>query len=168
MDRMISRANIDDWPRARDIRLRSLLEAPQAYGSSYEREIAFSNTDWEERVATAHTYLAIEGQETVGTATALWTRDGDMHLVAMYVVSQARGTGCAHELIDAVVSVAERRGALRVVLGVAEGNDRAARCYARYGFVPTGRRLSSTNRPELTEIEYDYPLDQPGRVSVPG
>lgn len=117
MSSMIIMAGPEQWPLYRDIRLRSLEEAPSAYGSSYDREIQFTNDDWEERVATAPTFLALgDDGRVVGTAAALWTRDGDLHLMAMYVAPAARGTGTAHQLIDAVVGVAERRGADRVLL----------------------------------------------------
>jgi ribosomal protein S18 acetylase RimI-like enzyme len=169
MGRVIHYADVTDWRRVKDIRLQSLLEAPTAYGSSYEREVGFTDLDWQERLTTARTYLAIdEDGDTVGTATALWTRDGDMHLVGMYVAPAARGTGCAAELIDAVVATAIERGARRTVLQAAAGNEAAVRCYTRYGFAPTGRRVTRQERPELTEVEYALPLEQPGHVSLPG
>ena len=159
MSRVIVYAQLSDWRRVRDIRLRSLQEAPGAFGSSYEREVRLSDLEWQERLASARTYLALEGEQTVGMATALWTRDGDMHLVGMYVAPFARGTGCAEQLIDAVVGVAVARNARRVVLQVADGNEAATRRYTRYGFRPTGNRRTRADRPELTEVEYALVLD---------
>ncbi len=162
MNRVIVYAQLSDWEQVRDIRLQSLREAPAAFGSSYEREVALTDLEWQERVATARTYLAVEGGQTVGTATALWTRDGDMHLLGMYVAPAARGTGCAKGLIDAVVDVAVARQARRVVLQVADGNLAATRCYTTYGFRPTGRCQTRPERPDLTEIEYALGLDERG------
>lgn len=164
MSRVIVYAQLADWEQVRDIRLQSLQEAPGAFGSSYEREVELTDLEWQERVATARTYLAIEGGHTVGTATALWTRDGDMHLLGMYVAPAARGTACAVELIDAVVAVAVARGALRVVLQVADGNAAATRRYTSYGFEPTGRRRTRPERPDLTEVEYALSLEERGRA----
>lgn len=159
MSSMIIMAGPDDWPRYRDIRLRSLQESPTAYGSSYEREIGLTDADWAERLANAPTFLALaDDGSVIGTATAFWTGDADLHLLAMYVAPVARGTGPAHQLIDAVVGVAERRRADRVVLQVTEGNEAAASCYRRYGFVATGRTSTRAAAPPLTELEYAYPL----------
>lgn len=165
MSAMIILAGPEQWPRYRDIRLRSLLEAPSAYGSSYAREIAFTDADWEQRLANAPTFLALDADGTVvGTATVLGGRDADLHLLAMYVAPEARGTGAAHQLIDAVVGVAEGRGAERVLLQVTEGNERAARCYRRYGFAATGHTSTRLAEPVLTEFEYAYPLRQQAGV----
>lgn len=153
----ITRADTADWERARAVRLRSLREEPSAYGSTYDRELSLREQDWQERLATAYTWLALdEAEAVVGTVTGLWVRNGDMALVAMYVAPEARGTGCAEALIEAVVDTTRWRGGTRVVLEVTEGNDRAVRCYARFGFSPTGRRRPSGRDPELTEIQYTF------------
>ena len=168
MGRVVVYAQLADWRRVRDIRLQSLQEAPGAFGSTYEREAALTDRAWQERLASARTYLAVDDGTPIGMATALWTRDGDMHLVGMYVAPSARRTGCAEKLIDAVVGVARARAARRVVLQVADGNDVATRCYTRYGFQPTGRRRTRPERPDLTEVEYALLLDERGAVSLPG
>ena len=36
----------DDWVRVRDIRLRSLLESPHAFGGTYENEKLFDEQRW--------------------------------------------------------------------------------------------------------------------------
>lgn len=163
-------AGLEDWQLLRTIRLQSLQEVPAAYASTYERELAFTDLDWQERLATARTYLAVDAAgAAVGTATALWLRNGEMALVGMYVAPEHRGTGCAQALIEAVVELTRRRHGLRVTLQVMDGNDRAARCYERFGFTQTGRQRTSERDAGAPEIEYAYPLaDAPEDVGNRG
>ena len=150
----------DDWPVYRDIRLRMLQEAPDAYGSSYAAEAGFSEPQWRERVAQPMFFLAVDGSDqVVGTATGLPTQDGTVEVVGMYVAPQARGHGCAGQLLDAVAAAARQRGAQRVVLRVTAGNRAASRSYTRYGFHPTGRAWPMERMPELTEVELGLALD---------
>jgi ribosomal protein S18 acetylase RimI-like enzyme len=94
----------------------------------------------------------------VGIATGVWTRDGDTHVVGMYVAPEARGHGCAHQLLDAIADLAIRHQGKRMLLDVAESNVRAARCYRSYGFVEAGRRRLMDRDHNITEIELEYPL----------
>ncbi len=151
-------AGPDDWSAVRDIRLRALQTEPLAYCSSYPAERSLTEQDWQERLATARTFLAVDDtQLVVGSVTARWLRNGDMQLNAMYVAPNARGTGCAEALIEEVVVLTRARRGHRVVLGVLERNSRAQRCYQRFGFVATGRRGGTPYGPD-TEIEYAYPV----------
>ena len=152
----IRRATASDWRAIRKIRLASLAAAPTAFASTLEREQEFSDQTWAHRAEAHPVFLALGGDEVVGTATAYddpETEHDAMWLVAMYVAPAARGTGCAHLLIDAVVDAARSRGASRLLLYVTDVNPVAERCYRRYGFLATGRRLPLPHRPEITEIE---------------
>jgi GNAT superfamily N-acetyltransferase len=149
----------DDWPAYREIRLRMLREAPDAYGSSYAYETGFPESRWRERAANPMLFLAVnQNEDVVGTATGLPTGDGTVEVVAMYVVPEARGRGCAGQLLDAVAAAARQHGARRLVLRVTRGNRTARRCYARYGFRPTGRAWPMERNPELIEVELGLEL----------
>lgn len=62
----------------------------------------------------------------------------------IYVEIDARGTGLADRLLEAVLSVAETQSLPmdRVVLDVAPTNDRARAFYARHGFEPWGELVA--------------------------
>jgi ribosomal protein S18 acetylase RimI-like enzyme len=95
----------------------------------------------------------------IGTATGLWTGDDDTVLVVgMYVAAEARGRGCAHQMLDAIAHLASHRQRTRLVLGVADSNTRAARFYRLYGFVETRRRRQLDRDSNITEIELAYSL----------
>jgi ribosomal protein S18 acetylase RimI-like enzyme len=156
---MIIRAEPEDWEIYRGIRLRSLREEPHAYASDYATEARYQPDLWRERLATAFTYLAFDDDhDLVGIATGVWTREGDTHVVGMYIALEAGGLGCAHQLLDAIADLAIRRHGKRLVLEVAESNERATRSYHSYGFVETGRRRLMDRDPGITEIELAYPL----------
>jgi hypothetical protein len=55
----------DDWPAYREVRLRMLQEAPDAYGSSYPAEAGFSEHQWRERVAHPMFFLAVDRNDEV-------------------------------------------------------------------------------------------------------
>jgi ribosomal protein S18 acetylase RimI-like enzyme len=159
---LIRPAAPSDWEAVRDIRLRSLREEPDAYASDYLTETRFEPDAWKQRLATAASQLAFDDDHAlVGIATGLDTGDGDTYVVGMYVAPAARGSGCAQQLLDAIVELAVRRQRKRLVLEVADSNVRAIRFYRSYGFVATGRRRSLGRDPGIIEIEYEYPL--PGR-----
>jgi ribosomal protein S18 acetylase RimI-like enzyme len=158
---VIKLAELKDWEAVRDIRLRSLREEPDAYASEYQTEAHFEPGLWKQRLATASSYLAFDDDHAlVGIATGLDTGDGDTYIVGMYVAPEARGSGCAHQLLDAIAELAVRRQGKRLVLEVTESNIRATRSYRSYGFVATGRRRSLERDPRITEIEFAYPLPQ--------
>jgi ribosomal protein S18 acetylase RimI-like enzyme len=103
--------------------------------------------------------LAInDDQALVGIATGLEAEDGDTYVVGMYVAPDARGAGCAHQLLDAIADLAIRRHGKRLVLEVAESNIRATGSYRSYGFVETGRRRTLDRDASITEIEFTYSL----------
>ena len=155
---MFRRAEVDDWQMCRDIRLRALREEPQAYASTLEWELQLSDQEWRDRLGRATTILALTNGELIGTATGLWQPDGDMMIVAMYVVPEARGNGYAARLIDEIARVAMAQGGRRLVLDLAEGNTVAERCYRKYGFVPTGKRLPMERNPSIMERRFAYRL----------
>ena len=157
---MIRLAELSDWEAVRDIRLRSLREEPDAYASDYQTEAHFEPEMWKQRLATASSCLAFDDDHAlVGIATGIDTGSGDTYVVGMYVAPEARGSGCAHQLLDAIAELALRRQGRRLVLEVAEPNIRAARSYRSYGFAETGRRRALDRDPSITEIELAYPLE---------
>lgn len=141
MNRIVVRQMTEDeWQVVRDVRLAALLEAPYAFGSTYEREIAFDEETWRSRLRNPDgpTFLAFDGDEAVGI-DGVYTENDEHILVAMWVKPASRGRGTGAALTNAVLDWARTRGARRVLLGVAEGNDPARRLYERLGFSLTGK-----------------------------
>ncbi len=48
----VRRIGADEWSAFREVRLAALAESPAAFGSTLEREIAFDDDVWQERVTS--------------------------------------------------------------------------------------------------------------------
>lgn len=158
-DLEIYRATTADWPVVRDVRLHALQDAPDAFGSTYAREQAFTEADWTRRLAGENsvTFLARLGERAVGIAGG-WNDGNGAELVSMWVDPSARGKGVAGPLVTAVVDWAAATGEKRIHLWVTVGNDSAYRLYERCGFVDTGERQPLPSNPELIEIGMARPV----------
>lgn len=156
----IRRAVEADWQQLRAIRLQSLQQEPLAYSSTYEREIAFPEEIWRQRINDAAQFLAADDGTVIGTATGFVdpATPRIVILVAMYVSPSARGAGVGERLVRAVIEHARAEGARQVRLHVVESNHVAERLYVRCGFVPTGVTMALPHHPELIEHEMVLPL----------
>jgi GNAT superfamily N-acetyltransferase len=153
----VRRLGPDDYQLVRAIRLRCLREEAASFGSTYEREVAFTDAVWIDRLrpeGNPH-YLAEAPDGTPAGIAAGVPDDTDTdvaNLVAMWVDPRARGTGVADELIAAVIRWAEGAGYRAMRLHATEGNVRAERAYQRHGFQRTGRTFPR-ERDGSTEFE---------------
>jgi ribosomal protein S18 acetylase RimI-like enzyme len=130
-----------DEPTLRDLRIQALTDAPDAFGSTLERELARTAEDWHRWLSPGATFiLEIAGQPR-GLVAARRDDDvpGIVHLMAMWVHPDARGSGGADALVDEVAAWARADGADVIQLHVIDSNRRAQRCYERNGFRSTGR-----------------------------
>lgn len=154
----IRRARPDEWQLSRDIRLRSLADAPEAFCSTLEREQDFDDETWKLRLEQAVTVFAWEGAAVVGTATGKPDphEEGGREIVAMWVDPAHRKSGVAAALIDELVRWARAEGAHSIALWVADDNDRARRLYAKCGLAATGER--EIMRPGTDQVRMRLPL----------
>jgi len=132
----------DDWALLRELRLRSLQLAPEAFGSTYAAEADLDEATWRER--TSRTAVATRDGEPAGMVAAAPDGDG-LGLFAMWVEPDHRGTGAADALVEWVI---DQAAGLPVHLGVAEGNNTALALYQRHGFRPTGESEALRSAPD--------------------
>jgi ribosomal protein S18 acetylase RimI-like enzyme len=154
-----------EWPLYRALRLRSLADAPAAFGSTLAEEAPRTDADWAWRLNIG----AGSGRdrplvaELGGTAAGLaWAKvdAGDPSLVKLFqvwVAPEARGHGAAAALLDAALAWAHTRNAHAMQLGVVCGNEAARRLYERAGFHAIGE--PEPQRPGSTRMEQRMRLD---------
>ncbi|MFJ9615549.1 GNAT family N-acetyltransferase [Streptomyces noursei] len=130
---------VEDWARYRTLRLAALADAPQAFGSTLEREQAFTQEQWRARLARRGQFVAEDGGEACGLIGVVPEAPGIAQVVSMWVHPSARGRGTADLLLLTALRWAQDHGFPRVELWVTEGNAPAERLYARHGFQRTGR-----------------------------
>ena len=135
---MIKQATAEDWQLLRDVRLRALADAPEAFLETVEHASTFSESRWRERASPSETQASFLADDGAGMVSCFVAGDpSTVFLVAMWVAGPQRGTGLARELVERVVAWARDQGAARVCLSVEAENDRAARLYEKCGFVET-------------------------------
>src|SRR5689334_23740803 len=134
-----------EWRLWRDLRLRALADAPEAFGETLAEARAKGDDSWQARAAarpdTAPLVAERDGAP-VGMAVAVIDADDPVRadLYAMWVAPEARRGGLARALVDAALRWARGRAALELTLGVAEGNEPAYALYRGCGFHDTGAR----------------------------
>ena len=165
---VVRRFTIEDLPLFRNVRLRALADAPDAFGSTLARETARTDDEWAERarriVEEGVLALAITDWQAIGMAGGYRVPDrADLaDLWGMWVDPLYRGTDVAGRLVGEVAEWASEIKADAIELWVVETNKRAIRFYERFGFVDTGHRQPMPRDPTLIEQRMECPLKRSG------
>jgi ribosomal protein S18 acetylase RimI-like enzyme len=135
-----------EWPKYRDLRLRSLADSPDAFCSTLAEEQMRASDVWAARLSAA----AVSGRdyplivELAGAeAGLLWAKvDGTdasiVNIFQVWVAPESRGRGAAAALVREAVRWARASNARVVQLSVTCGDTSARRLYVREGFEDVG------------------------------
>lgn len=136
----VYRLTESEGERLRAIRLRSLRDAPDAFGSTYEENAERSTSDWNEQVGTLPTFVAVKDGSDVGMVRGApdHTRADIGWLISMWIAPEARGQGAGDLLIGVVIEWARDSGLRQLMLDVGDSNEPAIGLYRRMGFERTG------------------------------
>jgi ribosomal protein S18 acetylase RimI-like enzyme len=147
------------------VRLRALQDAPQAFGSTYERELQFADSEWLARVERMKGergigFLAMDGETACGIVGSFLDQNDPtrVQLVSLWTAPTHRQQGVGRLLVAEVLNWAERRNARTLLLMVTSNNKPGIRFYERLGFTRTGRTEQYPNDPALIEYEMSRPI----------
>jgi dihydropteroate synthase len=135
-------ARPSDWATLRDVRLRALADAPDAFGEVLGAAERYTEADWRDRCndrPDALRLLAFLDDRPIGMMVVV-TAGGCANVYAMWVAPEARRRGAGRALVAAGLAWARQRAALDVTLHVSTTQPAARLLYERCGFVATGAR----------------------------
>jgi GNAT superfamily N-acetyltransferase len=139
----VRQARGGDEATLRAVRIEALTDAPEAFGSTLERELARTLEDWGRWMSPGSVFVLYD-EDTARGLVAGAAREDDasvVQLMAMWVHPSLRGTGAAGALVAALVAWAGAQGAREVQLRVVKANARARRLYERHGFRQFGSEI---------------------------
>ena len=140
----------DDWLRLRDLRLASLLDAPDAFGGNHELESAFSEAQWRETFEKlAYIVASIDGEDIAIMSIEPLRGDfgAQCWIGGCWSNPDYRGGGALRAMFDYLDSIAEARGWGIQGLGVFVANESAIAAYEKLGFVAMGDPQESARKP---------------------
>jgi len=134
------------------VRLRSLLDAPHAFGpGAFDEESALPDAHWHELAAQVGGLdatwrdrclglVVLDDDEACGTATCyLCPRvEGHAYLTSAWIDPRYRRRGLGRRLVDGAMTWAATHGARELRLWVDDTNPSAADFYRALGFIATG------------------------------
>ncbi len=158
----VRRLEPQDQELLRTIRLRALSLEPHSFGSTFDRESAFSEDTWRNRLrpeGNPHFACFDDSGEPIGLVAGMLDDEDQQiaELVSMWVDPPARGTGTADALVTEIIDWATGQGCTAIRLHVTDGNRRAEGMYRRNGFERTGRTFVR-ERDGFPEIEMERRL----------
>ncbi|MEO8679450.1 MAG: GNAT family N-acetyltransferase [Vicinamibacterales bacterium] len=151
------RAAPGDEPILRALRLEALSDAPEAFGSTYERELARTEADWQRWLSPGATFLleGADGHHGIVACGRQAEGPAAVDLMAMWVRPAVRGSRGADALVAAVCDWARAEVARVVRLMVFDSNPRARRFYERHGFRLTGHQEAHAGHGRELQMERD-------------
>lgn len=111
-------------------------------------------------IRKGRTLVAVKGDDVVGVAT-FGSRDESFVLWKLYVLPGHHGHGIGSRLMEAVVARAVEGEHQRITLSYLEGNQQAARFYAKHGFVETHREAPGSGLPESVWMVRELDAGEP-------
>jgi RimJ/RimL family protein N-acetyltransferase len=138
----MNKANIrllqpDDWLAWKSLRLEGLQNAPEAFGSSYEEEVDYSEEYLKSYLKRSTIFGAFIGSDLIGCVGFFTLEQIKMRhrgvLYSMYVRPEHRGHGIANRLVEGVIAHAKSQ-VIQLHLTCVTSNSKAIRLYEKHGF----------------------------------
>ncbi|AUS10012.1 GNAT family N-acetyltransferase [Laceyella sacchari] len=131
----------------RDVRLRALQEAPEAFGSSYEEETQWTVAQFAEKLAVTPERWMLGAFDGKGKLVGVigWYRGARLkirhksHIVAVYVEPEHRGKGIAKQLLSQVIDRVRTETDVEQIQLTVAADSAAHALYRSKGFAEFGR-----------------------------
>ncbi len=162
----VRRLRADEADRWRELRLRALKDAPEAFSTTYAEALARSDGAWSEITALFAAgndrvmFVAEATERLIGCAGA-FVEDGAPVVVSMWVEPDHRGRRVGAELLRAIAAWARQRDHSRLRLWVVSDNRAAIALYEREGFRRTGGTQPMPRDHSVVELEMITKLSPP-------
>jgi len=136
----------ENWELYKLVRLNSLKESPDSFGSTHDQEKELSDSEWQSRLnlklrdIDALPLVAQMDGQPVGIAWGFIHKSNLQvaHIYQMWVSPELRGKGIAKSLLLEIQVWAIARGCGLMALAVATSNEAAVNLYRSFGFVAAG------------------------------
>jgi ribosomal protein S18 acetylase RimI-like enzyme len=132
-----------EWTWLRDIRLTALKDSPEAFLSNYEREHAYSESDWLAEFCRGEWVIDLRHGEAIGligTTREPVTPTNECYLEYMWISPLYRRQGVATDMLENVLKRLASSGVDTIMLWTLDGNEPARRFYEKRGFASTLKR----------------------------
>lgn len=135
------------WETYKSLRLASLKDAPDSFGSTFERETEFSEEEWKSRITATNgpTRVLPLVAEFEGSPIGLaWgvvhtPKSKSVHVYQMWVSPEHRGTGVGRQLLDRIIEWTHEVELSSLSLAVTTINIPAIMLYESLGFLRYGK-----------------------------
>ncbi|NRA85698.1 MAG: GNAT family N-acetyltransferase [Gammaproteobacteria bacterium] len=131
-----------DWQTYQAVRLMSLQDSPDSFGSTFEQESNLTSAQWANRLGSSdhNKYLLPLIAEIDGVPLGLafgvhrHCDDATAHVYQMWVSPKARGQGVAKRLLEYIITWARTNKLNTILLDVTTSNLIAVNLYQAVGF----------------------------------
>jgi len=147
--------NEGEWSALRDIRLAALRDSPSSFLSSYNKEVAYEETQWRTEFSRGQWIIIVGKDEQpfglIGITQGIDIPSTDRYLEYLWISPEWRRSGAASSLIQIVLEQLSAVGIVAVWLWILDGNKPARQLYEKFGFVSTNERQVLRDDPRRFE-----------------
>jgi ribosomal protein S18 acetylase RimI-like enzyme len=138
-----------DWQIWKNFRLEALKHSPESFGSSYEEEANWKDSDFQNSLTKSDVFGVFVDNSLIScTGNSVKTKHRCV-IWGMYTKAEYRGRGIASALIQKVINYAKPR-IIQLHLTCVKSNLEAIRLYHKHGFKVYGEE------PNSLKIENQY------------
>jgi len=135
-----------EWEIYKSLRLASLQDSPDSFGSTFEREETFTEEEWKSRINRVSEplhvlplFAEIDGAPVGLASGVVHAFEPDCaHVYQMWVSPDCRGHGIARALLSQIELWAKKNNLSTLSLAVTITNMEAVDLYTSSGFSPSG------------------------------